>query len=83
MTREHSATFRAAPSARALRPGPLTALKGLVLAGAFTKTGWPATKEGAVRSGLTAAREALGALGGSQRGPSLAAQPAELAGSTR
>jgi squalene-associated FAD-dependent desaturase len=59
VTREHSATFRAAPGARALRPGPRTALPGLVLAGAWTDTGWPATMEGAVRSGQAAAREAL------------------------
>jgi monoamine oxidase len=32
---------------------------GLYLAGAWTDTGWPATMEGAVRSGLTAARAAL------------------------
>jgi squalene-associated FAD-dependent desaturase len=59
VTREHGATFRAAPGARALRPGPRTALAGLVLAGAWTDTGWPATMEGAVRSGQAAAREAL------------------------
>ena len=34
-----------------------TALPGLVLAGAWTDTGWPDTMEGAVRSGLAAARE--------------------------
>ncbi|MGO9900900.1 MAG: hydroxysqualene dehydroxylase HpnE [Solirubrobacteraceae bacterium] len=59
VTREHAATFRAAPSARALRPGPQTAIPGLVLAGAWTDTGWPATMEGAVRSGRAAAHEAL------------------------
>jgi hydroxysqualene dehydroxylase len=59
VTREHAATFRAAPGARALRPGPRTAVPGLVLAGAWTDTGWPATMEGAVRSGRAAAREAL------------------------
>jgi hydroxysqualene dehydroxylase len=59
VTREHAATFRAAPGARALRPGPRTALAGLVLAGTWTDTGWPATMEGAVRSGHAAAREAL------------------------
>jgi hypothetical protein len=32
------------------------------LAGAWTDTGWPATMEGAVRSGLTAARAALADL---------------------
>ena len=59
VTREHAATFRAAPGARALRPGPRTAVPGLVLAGSWTDTGWPATMEGAVRSGRAAAREAL------------------------
>jgi hypothetical protein len=34
---------------------------GLVLAGAWTDTGWPATLEGAVLSGHAAAEEALGA----------------------
>jgi hydroxysqualene dehydroxylase len=61
VTREHAATFRAAPGIRALRPGPRTAIPGLVLAGAFTATGWPATMEGAVRSGHAAASEALAA----------------------
>jgi uncharacterized protein with NAD-binding domain and iron-sulfur cluster len=60
--REQAATFRAAPGARRLRPGPRTALPGLVLAGAWTDTGWPATMEGAVRSGAVASREALAAL---------------------
>jgi squalene-associated FAD-dependent desaturase len=59
VTREHSATFRAAPGARALRPGPRTALPGLVLAGSWTDTGWPATMESAVRSGRRAAEAAL------------------------
>jgi uncharacterized protein with NAD-binding domain and iron-sulfur cluster len=58
-TREHAATFRAAPGTAALRPGPTTAIPGLVLAGAWTATGWPATLEGAVLSGHAAARSAL------------------------
>jgi uncharacterized protein with NAD-binding domain and iron-sulfur cluster len=62
VTREHAATFRAAPGVQGLRPGSRTALPGLVLAGAWTDTGWPATMEGAVRSGHAAAREALAAL---------------------
>jgi squalene-associated FAD-dependent desaturase len=62
VTREHAATFRAAPGARALRPGPRTAISGLVLAGTWTDTGWPATMEGAVRSGRAAAREAMATL---------------------
>jgi squalene-associated FAD-dependent desaturase len=61
VTREHAATFRAAPGSRSLRPGPRTAIPGLVLAGTWTDTGWPATMEGAVRSGHAAAREAMSA----------------------
>ena len=59
VSREHSATFRAAPGAKAWRPDARTKLPGLVLAGAWTNTGWPATMESAVRSGRAAAREAL------------------------
>jgi squalene-associated FAD-dependent desaturase len=59
VTREPEATFRGAPGTRALRPGPETQVEGLYLAGAWTDTGWPATMEGAVRSGLAAARCAL------------------------
>ena len=57
VTRERHATFRQAPGAGRLRPAAATALPGLVLAGAWTATGWPDTMEGAVRSGLTAAQE--------------------------
>jgi hypothetical protein len=63
VTRERAATFRAAPGARRLRPEPRTGIAGLALAGAFTDTGWPATMEGAVRSGHAAAKVALAALG--------------------
>jgi len=62
VTRDHAATFRAAPGQRALRPGAATALAGLTLAGAHTDTGWPATMEGAVRSGHAAARVTLADL---------------------
>jgi squalene-associated FAD-dependent desaturase len=58
VTREPEATFRGAPGTQALRPGP-TAVDGVFIAGAWTATGWPATMEGAVRSGLAAARAAL------------------------
>lgn len=58
-TREPHATFRQGPGTRALRPGPDVGLPGLYLAGAWTDTGWPATMEGAVRSGQAAARAAL------------------------
>jgi squalene-associated FAD-dependent desaturase len=59
VTREPRATFRAAPGSRKLRPGTRTPVTGLYLAGAWTDTGWPATMEGAVRSGVAAARAAL------------------------
>lgn len=62
LSREHAATFAATPGVGALRPGPRTDLEGLVLAGAWTDTGWPATLEGAVRSGHAAAHVALEAL---------------------
>jgi squalene-associated FAD-dependent desaturase len=69
VTRERAATFRQAPGTAALRPGPRTGLPRLFLAGAWTDTGWPATMEGAVRSGVTAARLALLALGRTERLP--------------
>jgi squalene-associated FAD-dependent desaturase len=69
VTKEHKATFRAVPGTAALRPGPLTRTPGVVLAGAWTDTGWPATMEGAVRSGLAAARSALVAAGSTRRLP--------------
>jgi hypothetical protein len=59
VTRERTATFRAAPGSGALRPPAVTRLPGLFLAGAHTATGWPATMEGAVRSGDTAAAALL------------------------
>jgi squalene-associated FAD-dependent desaturase len=62
VTREHAATFRAVPGTAALRPGARTSVPGLVLAGSWTDTGWPATLEGAVMSGHAAASEALQAL---------------------
>ncbi len=54
VTREKRATFRQVPGTAKLRPKAATALPGLVLAGAWTDTGWPDTMEGAVRSGLNA-----------------------------
>ncbi|TMK99633.1 MAG: FAD-dependent oxidoreductase [Actinobacteria bacterium] len=62
VTREHAATFRPSPGSAARRPTARTSLPGLALAGAWTDTGWPATLEGAVRSGHAAANAALHAL---------------------
>jgi squalene-associated FAD-dependent desaturase len=53
--REAVATFSCGPEAEALRPEAATQIRGLALAGDWTRTGLPATIEGAVRSGLRAA----------------------------
>jgi uncharacterized protein with NAD-binding domain and iron-sulfur cluster len=71
-TCERAATFAQLPGTARLRPGARTAQPALFLAGAWTATGWPATMEGAVRSGLTAARAALSS-GASHRLPAEAA----------
>lgn len=63
VTRERTATFAPSPGVGRLRPGARTKVPGLYLAGAWTATGWPATMEGAVRSGVSAADAALSALG--------------------
>jgi squalene-associated FAD-dependent desaturase len=52
---EHTATFSAVPGVDELRPTQRTPVPGLFLAGDWTATGWPATMEGAVRSGTLAA----------------------------
>jgi hydroxysqualene dehydroxylase len=56
VTKERQATFRARPGTGRLRPPQKTRWPGLAVAGAWTDTGWPATMEGAVRSGRAAAR---------------------------
>jgi uncharacterized protein with NAD-binding domain and iron-sulfur cluster len=63
VTREPAATFRAAPGTARLRPGTRTDVERLYLSGAWTDTGWPATMEGAARSGQAAAAAALAAIG--------------------
>lgn len=55
VTRERAATFRGGPGTAALRPPARTEVRGLFLAGAWCATGWPATMEGAVLSGRSAA----------------------------
>jgi hypothetical protein len=86
VTRERRATLRQVPGCERLRPGAATALPGLVLAGAWTDTGWPDTMEGAVRSGLNAARVlrrglAVPAGGLRRRDPGRAGRPARVNGS--
>ena len=86
VTRERRATLRQVPGCERLRPGAATALPGLVLAGAWTDTGWPDTMEGAVRSGLNAARVlrrglAVPAGGLRRRDPGRTGRPARVNGS--
>jgi squalene-associated FAD-dependent desaturase len=56
--KEVNATYSPRPGIDAYRPGPVTPWPRVFLAGDWTATGWPATMEGAVRSGYLAA-EAL------------------------
>jgi len=57
--KEAAATFSPQPGVDQWRPKQQTALRGLFLAGDWTDTGWPATMEGAVRSGYLAAEAVL------------------------
>jgi squalene-associated FAD-dependent desaturase len=59
IVRERRATFAATPEQSARRPNAATRWKNLLLAGDWTATGLPATIEGALLSGGTAARLAL------------------------
>ncbi|MCU7825641.1 hydroxysqualene dehydroxylase HpnE [Kitasatospora sp. DSM 101779] len=63
VTRERTATFDPAPGTAPLRPAAATDIPGLLLAGSWTATGWPATMESAVRSGHAAADTALARTG--------------------
>jgi len=56
--KEVNATYSPRPGIDTHRPTPITAWPRVFLAGDWTATGWPATMEGAVRSGFLAA-EAL------------------------
>jgi hypothetical protein len=59
IVKEKRATFAATPAEDIKRPPAKTAWRNLMLAGDWTDTGLPATLEGAVRSGETAAALAL------------------------
>ncbi len=56
---EQRAVFAATPGVDSLRPSQETPIPRLHLAGDWTDTGWPATMEGAVRSGYLAAESLL------------------------
>jgi squalene-associated FAD-dependent desaturase len=60
---EQAAVFSVRPGIEMLRPAQRTAIANLALAGDWTKTGWPATMEGAVRSGYLAAESILDHFG--------------------
>lgn len=59
---EHRAVFSPLAGVDDLRPSQQTSMPNLLVAGDWTQTGWPATMEGAVRSGYLAAQNALAAL---------------------
>jgi len=60
---EHRAVFSPLPGSEELRPVQQSPIANLQLAGDWTRTGWPATMEGAVRSGYLAAENVLRRLG--------------------
>ncbi len=66
VVKEARATIVARPGLDHSRPGPRTRLRNFFLAGDWTRTGWPSTMEGAVRSGYLAA-EAITEEAGSPR----------------
>jgi hydroxysqualene dehydroxylase len=72
--KEKLATFAPTPGIERYRPS-VTGPSGLLLAGDYTDTGWPATMEGATRSGYAAAAAALAQSPGSLVVPSLKIAP--------
>jgi len=67
VVKEVRATFSAGAGLEEKRPVSATAISNLFLAGDWTRSGWPATMEGAVRSGYLAAEAVTRALGAPQR----------------
>ncbi len=63
VVKEVRATFSATPGLESKRPQSATPIEGLFLAGDWTRSGWPATMEGAVRSGYLAAEAVTAAMG--------------------
>jgi len=61
--KELRATFSARPGVEELRPRAVTPAENIFLAGDWTRSGWPATMEGAVRSGYIAAEAVARAAG--------------------
>jgi squalene-associated FAD-dependent desaturase len=65
--KEATATFSPEPGVDRWRPKQETSIRKLFLAGDWTATGWPATMEGAVRSGYLAAEAVLKSAGAPQK----------------
>ena len=63
MVTEHRAVISVTPDSERWRPGQQSPVSNLQFAGDWTRTGWPPTMEGAVRSGYLAAENVLGELG--------------------
>jgi zeta-carotene desaturase len=67
VVKEVRATFSAQPGSETLRPVNQTVYPNIFLAGDWTRSGWPATMEGAVRSGYLAAEAVTDAAGDARR----------------
>jgi squalene-associated FAD-dependent desaturase len=67
VVKEVRATFSASPGLEAHRPVNTTSIPNLFLAGDWTRSGWPSTMEGAVRSGYLAAEAVTAAVGERQK----------------
>ena len=65
--KDSRATFSPAPGVEAARPAAETRFPNLFLVGDWTRSGWPATMEGAVRSGYLAAEAVCRAAAGPAR----------------
>jgi len=63
VVKEVRATYSIRPQLDLLRPAAVSPWPRIFLAGDWTATGWPATMEGAVRSGYLAAEAVTAALG--------------------
>ncbi len=66
LIKERRATFVPVPGVDRIRPDQQTKIPGLFLAGDYTNTGWPATMEGAARSGRLVAQRIIEAAGQQQ-----------------
>jgi squalene-associated FAD-dependent desaturase len=63
VVKEVNATFSPGVGVDRFRPQQQSPIKNLILAGDWTRTGWPSTMEGAVRSGYLAAEAVLAGFG--------------------